>query len=726
MQGYTNKYNSKCHGCSDAHSEIQSLPINLNGYWQISGHLNVPRYFSGCSVAENNLYIFGGYTNHNLTSNKGDPTSHIEQCSLSHAEIMCLNLSATHLSIARAQHHVVLNKDNLMFIIGGMNAFDQMEESVEVFDVSQNRMMNSEWFTYIKKGRIEFGAVYDVQSDIIYIVGGTDNTQSAVTTIDYLPICQLNDNCDAREINLECGDEMNGYINESHDMQSYYFEILESDAIVSIEFNSCESTIDTYEYLFVWNETLKEWQIGDNDQWHWDDAGNCGGNQQEMFSIDGIDAGYYHLVLSAHESGNYSSSFLCQYDTTLDPTLEPTVDPTSNPTMNPTQSPTINPTHVPSFDPTVIPTWDPTIFPMLIPSIEPTANPTINPTQIHYDRMWFLLSFVCQSNVDLNNIDVNAMILNALLYAFKPDMAFATHTEIRSNLTQLEDEQMTLSFMTSRQLLSDDESIYYFKIESNITIAEDLSYTSYLCYSSFSYDFVYGLGDSIDRAQLYKLAECDAASLAYTWTVNNDEHMDSSSNNDEFALIDVLPIGILFAILFSIFLFALCVSFIRLIDSLKIGKLLLFSVYFLSVYSDIFFVVHVWMKRLTESMDDEILICFGTIALFIVIVPFIKNIFDLNYHSEFWQQDFVHGEIIREWLKKNGKLLYFWSFILCTTYGSLAVANSNLFGLRAFSMGLPPALYQRFNKQRVWVLLLSNIPQCISMCHISIRISAHM
>merc|ERR1712154_324290 len=95
------------------------------------------------------------------------------------------------------------------------------------------------------------------------------------------------------------------------------------------------------------------------------------------------------------------------------------------------------------------------------------------------------------------------------------------------------------------------------------------------------------------------------------------------------------------------------------------------------------------------------------------IIPFIKDIYDINACVVYWKSDLVQGDMITNWLDYHGNFLYFMSFILCTTYGAMELVNSNLFGLRAFSMGLGPALHRRFRKQRVSVLLFANIPQSI-------------
>ncbi len=81
-----------------------------------------------------------------------------------------------------------------------------------------------------------------------------------------------------------------------------HFILMSQTVIVNITFDNCVSEIDTYVYLFVWNDTLQQWLTGYGYQWHQDDndcVDNINDLGQERFTIYCIVNEYYHLVISA-------------------------------------------------------------------------------------------------------------------------------------------------------------------------------------------------------------------------------------------------------------------------------------------------------------------------------------------------------------------------------------------------------------------------------------------
>ena len=249
--------NSKCRGCNEGFTEIQSYDMDSNGPWRVIANMSIGRYYSGCSVdgGGDYIYIFGGYSAHNESADFGFVTKDIERCSLFESHMQCEVLWDIELSIGRAEHEVVLNRDNLMFIIGGFNSEQMAEQIVEVFDVEQNRMLGAEWHSVISNGLTHFGVFYDSVWDIVYVIGGMDNDSQILDSIQYLPGCVFSDNCYAQTVNLECGDMIYESIAAPHQIHSFYFGVDAADNISAIVIDGCESQIDSYLLTFFWNCT---------------------------------------------------------------------------------------------------------------------------------------------------------------------------------------------------------------------------------------------------------------------------------------------------------------------------------------------------------------------------------------------------------------------------------------------------------------------------------------
>merc|ERR1719334_2299736 len=78
-----------------------------------------------------------------------------------------------------------------------------------------------------------------------------------------------------------------------------------------------------------------------------------------------------------------------------------------------------------------------------------------------------------------------------------------------------------------------------------------------------------------------------------------------------------------------------------------------------------------------------------------------------------WRSDLVHGTRLSEWFAEFGKVLFVLMFVSCSTFGAMELVDCCLYGIRLFSIGLPPAARQRFRRRRCWLILLGDIPQCI-------------
>ena len=173
-----------------------------------------------------------------------------------------------------------------------------------------------------------------------------------------------------------------------------------------------------------------------------------------------------------------------------------------------------------------------------------------------------------------------------------------------------------------------------------------------------------------------------------------------------YVIVSVVGIGILLMISGYI------VSKVKQTDDFSKLSVLFFSLYTWDIISDIFFVLELYY---IHGFNDQLIysMMIGLSILF-VIFPVIKNFYDLLKFQRKWQSSDLHADRYRAWLDHYSNVLFILSFISGSTFGSISLVNSNLFGFRVFSMGLSLRDLREFNLKRLSnVILGENLPQII-------------
>jgi len=86
------------------------------------------------------------------------------------------------------------------------------------------------------------------------------------------------------------------------------------------------------------------------------------------------------------------------------------------------------------------------------------------------------------------------------------------------------------------------------------------------------------------------------------------------------------------------------------------------------------------------------------------------------YGKAKWTNDTGDAEhqMVKKWLEDHSLKLYFLSFITGSSLAAVAVLNSAAFQRRFFNMGLTKATLKKYNKQKLWtVVILENLPQLL-------------
>lgn len=166
---------------------------------------------------------------------------------------------------------------------------------------------------------------------------------------------------------------------------------------------------------------------------------------------------------------------------------------------------------------------------------------------------------------------------------------------------------------------------------------------------------------------------------------------------------NLLTVSILLIVLCAVLL--LCsgfsYSFCSRADDFKYIAVILFSIYMWDFFSDIFFAIDVyWTHIKGGDVETPFLIVF-ICSLVFIILPLLKNFYDLIKSQGEWQKSPLHGDRYRSWLDQYANILFFMSFLCGSTFGAIALVNSNLFGMRIFCMGLSTKDLRRFNQKRL-------------------------
>eukprot|EP01084_Bolivina_argentea_P314196 544204_1 len=178
---------------------------------------------------------------------------------------------------------------------------------------------------------------------------------------------------------------------------------------------------------------------------------------------------------------------------------------------------------------------------------------------------------------------------------------------------------------------------------------------------------------------------------------------------------DSMQIGIsaVLLIALTIGLFGYLNSMCRGADNFRYSAVFFFGLYTWDFFSDVFFSALLYTSKLQDSNNIIYWLMFGLSVLFIVL-PVLLNFKSLLSFQRKWQEDALHADRYRAWLSQYANILFFLSFLSGSTFGAIALVNSNFLGWRLFAMGLSEKDMRKFNQKRLTnVVLGENLPQLL-------------
>ena len=98
------------------------------------------------------------------------------------------------------------------------------------------------------------------------------------------------------------------------------------------------------------------------------------------------------------------------------------------------------------------------------------------------------------------------------------------------------------------------------------------------------------------------------------------------------------------------------------------------------------------------------------LSLIFVIVPFGVNLYQLHHAISKWSNETILKETcVSYWLRSNAKKLYFMAITTGSSFSAIGLANSYLFKLNAFSMGLSNYHRSQFRTKRFYSVVLLEV-----------------
>eukprot|EP01084_Bolivina_argentea_P029423 54641_1 len=156
----------------------------------------------------------------------------------------------------------------------------------------------------------------------------------------------------------------------------------------------------------------------------------------------------------------------------------------------------------------------------------------------------------------------------------------------------------------------------------------------------------------------------------------------------------------------------LCAKYTK-ADNFVYSSVFIFVIHAIDVFSDIFFCISLITDHVLVTSNGIFLIL-AICSLLFIIAPMAKNFYDLIKFQKETQNHPLHGDRYRAWLSSFGTTLLVFSLISGSTFGTMKLMNSNLLGLRMFSMGLCLSHLREYHSHRmVNVVLMENLPQLI-------------
>ena len=138
------------------------------------------------------------------------------------------------------------------------------------------------------------------------------------------------------------------------------------------------------------------------------------------------------------------------------------------------------------------------------------------------------------------------------------------------------------------------------------------------------------------------------------------------------------------------------------------------------LYTTDFFLDWFFAARLLLAIGDINFVLLFIFAVVFILVPLGANIVQLHNEITLWNYEAMDKEnifkyprhsnqIVKTWISSRVKFIYVLSFICGSSFSTIALCNSNLFGWRVFSMGLSRRQLAVFRNKRIFSVVFLEV-----------------
>ncbi|ETO17651.1 hypothetical protein RFI_19669, partial [Reticulomyxa filosa] len=100
------------------------------------------------------------------------------------------------------------------------------------------------------------------------------------------------------------------------------------------------------------------------------------------------------------------------------------------------------------------------------------------------------------------------------------------------------------------------------------------------------------------------------------------------------------------------------------------------------------------------------------VSLIFLVVPWVSNLISLSRYQNKWTRDYSVRERVYQWFITWQRLLYALTALTGSAFGTVELANSFVFGLDFFCMGLSERHLKQYNQTRLFASIIpENLPQ---------------
>jgi len=396
---------------------------------------------------------------------------------------------------------------------------------------------------------------------------------------------------------------------------------------------------------------------------------------------------------------------------TQSPSLQPTTYfPSFAPSNYPSPSPTKTPSNAPSFSPTLSPTQSPSRSPSLAPTLSPTRYPTQTNSYNAYIDVVYSLKGLSYANVELmtsNALNVTNDIERLIERGYvAQDEVIINYKLFWCKILAINDDKIeNIDSLMTATLANAQSMELKSKIECDEAECNNLLTRNEELFEQF-------MTNQTRKYFNNSAVTFEEVEISETMSVEVDTIESSAINYVWLGVFGITSLIILCGCFAFCHNDGVCFQFPRIrgcyvVDDGKYMALIVFALHFYDFSSDINLCSEMWLE--SGVFEDVWLLIAGVGSVLFLIFPYVSNLYvAANIKNIINKQN----ESAKSWFHYNSKTFTLFVVFTGSSYASLVLVSSNIFGMSIFSSGLTQFELKQVAKIRVFgTVFLENLPQ---------------